>query len=332
MRRRAKPGRRRKSALDGGSALIRIPPETDVPLTPRVRRLIDTAAFARLRGISQLGLVGLVYPAAHHTRFEHSLGVYRTALLYLRRLGNDRDFRKCIPRRKAELLIVAALLHDVGHWPYCHAIEDMKLPGVPKHEALAELYLNESEVRTCLEEDWDLLPEDVLHLLIGERLDGSDRLLSEILSGPIDIDKMDYLDRDSLHAGVPYGRHFDRQRLMSSLCVNQTGDGLAITPKGRTAAELMVFARYIMFSEVYWHHAVRAATAMLQHAFYWLHGSADLTRVFRYGEQEMIAWFRRQAADGPAAAVVEGLFARIADCTNARSSSRPKGEAPPIAC
>ena len=76
-----------------------------------------------------------------------------------------------------------------------------------------------------------------------------------MLSGPIDIDKMDYLARDSLHAGVPYGRNFDQQRLIGSLCLNEAGDGLAITDKGKTAAEMMVFARYVMFSEVYWHHA-----------------------------------------------------------------------------
>jgi len=109
-----------------------------------------------------------------------------------------------------------------------------------------------------------------------------------MISGPIDIDKMDYLYRDSLHAGVPYGRHFDQQRLLGSLCLNQAGDGLAITDKGKTAAELMVFARYVMFSEVYWHHGVRAATAMLQRAFYLLHGALDLDALFRMTEHEMI--------------------------------------------
>ena len=114
-----------------------------------------------------------------------------------------------------------------------------------------------------------------------------------MLSGPIDIDKMDYLFRDSLHAGVPYGRHFDQQRLLGSLCLNQAGDGLAITDKGKTAAELMVFARYVMFSEVYWHHGVRAATAMLQRAFYLLHGALDLDALFRMTEHEMIDELQR---------------------------------------
>ena len=116
-----------------------------------------------------------------------------------------------------------------------------------------------------------------------------------MLSGPIDIDKMDYLYRDSLHAGVPYGRHFDQQRLLGSLCLNQAGDGLAITDKGKTAAELMVFARYVMFSEVYWHHGVRAATAMLQRAFYLLHGMLDLDALFRMTEHEMIDELQRAA-------------------------------------
>jgi HD superfamily phosphohydrolase len=129
-----------------------------------------------------------------------------------------------------------------------------------------------------------------------------------MLSGPIDIDKMDYLFRDSLHAGVPYGRHFDQERLLGSLCLNRAGDGLALTDKGRTAAELMVFARYVMFSEVYWHHGVRAATAMLQRAFYLLHGALDLDGLFRMSERGMIAEMERVAGTGPAWELLEGLF------------------------
>jgi uncharacterized protein len=138
--------------------------------------------------------------------------------------------------------------------------------------------------------------------------DAVSRILSSMLSGPIDIDKMDYLFRDSLHAGVPYGRHFDQQRLLGSLCLNRAGDGLAISDKGRTAAELMVFARYVMFSEVYWHHGVRAATAMLQRAFYLLHGSLDLDGLFRLAEHEFIVELERHAAGAPAGELLRGLF------------------------
>jgi HD superfamily phosphohydrolase len=116
------------------------------------------------------------------------------------------------------------------------------------------------------------------------------KFLSDILSGPIDIDKMDYLYRDSLHAGVPYGRNLDYERLIGSLCVNENGDGLAITEKGKTAAELMIFARYVMFSEVYWHHAVRAASAMFQRLFCWLldNGKIELNNLYNLTESEFI--------------------------------------------
>ena len=308
--------------LDARRGLVRIPPETDVPLTDRVRQLIDTAEFRRLARISQLGLVALVYPAAIHTRFEHSLGVYRLALLCLRQLANDERFRRAIRPEDAEVAIVAALVHDLGHWPFCHPIEDIRLPSVPSHELFANSFLLEGELADVLRHDWGINPRDVVALLSEKPRDKTSRILASMLSGPIDIDKMDYLFRDSLHAGVPYGRHFDQQRLLGSLCLNQAGDGLAITDKGKTAAELMVFARYVMFSEVYWHHGVRAATAMLQRAFYLLHAGLDLDSLFRMTEGPMLAELERVAGDGPARELLEGLFGptrrlykRLAQCS-----------------
>ena len=99
------------SALRTSQAVIRIPPELDVPVTQRVKNLIDTPAFRRLTQISQLGLVGLVYPAANHTRFEHSLGVYRIALLFLDRLANNEQFAEVVETLDAERFLVASLLH-----------------------------------------------------------------------------------------------------------------------------------------------------------------------------------------------------------------------------
>jgi HD superfamily phosphohydrolase len=205
-------------------------------------------------------------------------------------------------------LIAAALLHDVGHWPFCHPLEDIRLGSVPDHEQLASSFLLEGGVGDVLRSEWGIDPGDLVALLNGKPRDGVSQLLASVLSGPIDIDKMDYLFRDSLHAGVPYGRHFDQQRLTGSFCLNQAGNGLAITDKGKTAAELMVFARYVMFSEVYWHHGVRSATAMLQRAFFILHDALDLDAVFRMTEAEMIGAFREAAGDGPAAGLLEGLF------------------------
>ena len=296
------------AALDARRSLIRIPPEIDVPLTRRVRQVIDTADFRRLARISQLGLVSLVYPAAHHTRFEHSLGVFRLGLLYLKRLAHDERFQAAVSPENAEVFLAAALLHDLGHWPFCHPIEDIQLPGVPSHELFANSFLLEGEIADVLRHDWNVPPREVVALLSEKPRDAASRILASMLSGPIDIDKMDYLFRDSLHAGVPYGRHFDQQRLIGSLCVNQAGDGLAITDKGKTAAELMVFARYVMFSEVYWHHGVRSATAMLQRAFFLLYRQLDLDRLFRTTEQEMIAELRQAAAAGPAGELLDGLF------------------------
>ncbi|HEV3138117.1 MAG TPA: HD domain-containing protein [Pirellulales bacterium] len=296
------------AGLDGRQSVVRIPAEVDVPLTDRVRAIIDTGEFRRLAKISQLGLVSLVYPAAIHTRFEHSLGVYRLALLFLRQLSYDSRFEALISPADAELFLVAALLHDVGHWPFCHPIEDMHLPSVPQHELFANSFLLEGEIADALRDDWAIQPRELVALLSGKPRDARTRLLASLLSGPIDIDKMDYLARDSLHAGVPYGRNFDQGRLVGSLCLNAQGDGLAITEKGKTAAEMMVFARYVMFSEVYWHHGVRAATAMLQRAFYLLHGMLDLDGLFRMTEGPMIAALAQAAGPGPAGDLIEGLF------------------------
>ena len=295
-------------ALDSRRQLVRIPHETDVPLTDRVRQLIDCPEFRRLARISQLGLVALVYPAATHTRLEHSLGVYRNALLYLKQLAADERFAATIQPSDGETFIVAALLHDLGHWPFCHAIEDMALPGVPTHELFANSFLLESEIADTLRDDWNIQPRDVTALLSEKPRDTRHMILRSMLSGPIDIDKMDYLVRDSLHAGVPYGRNFDQQRLIGSLCLNEAGNGLAISHKGRTAAEMMVFSRYVMFSEVYWHHAVRSATAMLQRAFYLLHGQLDFDQLCRLTEAPFIEQLLQTAGACPAGDLLAGLF------------------------
>ena len=133
-------------ALERPHSLVRIPDQTDVPLTPRIARLVDSVAMRRLSSIKQLGFVSLVYPGANHTRFEHSLGVYRMALLFLRQLAADDRFQQSVDANLAERFIVAALLHDIGHWPYCHVIEDIGLQNVPKHETLAAKYISQTEI------------------------------------------------------------------------------------------------------------------------------------------------------------------------------------------
>lgn len=307
------------AALHGNGGLIRIPNQIDVPVTRRVLRIIDSSPFQRLKKISQLGLVSFVYPAANHSRFEHSLGVYRNSLLFLRQLGNHPRFCQLVSPADAQLLIVAALLHDVGHWPFCHPIEDLELEGIPSHEQIAERILLGPELADCLRTDWQLDPQGVLNLITRQCQTTTEKILASILSGPIDIDKMDYLYRDSLHSGVPYGQNFDSHRLIRSLTLNRDQNGLAITHKGKTAAELMVFARYVMFSEVYWHPAVRSATAMFQRAFYlWYQAQLESSRgadreglvreVFQQTEGDFIAQFKQDSLATPWEGLVNGLF------------------------
>ena len=296
------------AALESGGEGVRLPPGDTAPLTPRVRALLDTADMRRLARVSQLGLVGLVYPGAVHSRLEHSLGVYRLAIEFLRRLKDDSRFTTAVGPDDASAFIAAALVHDIGHWPFCHPIEDMGLAEIPRHESLVEGILTSGPVADVLDSSWGIPPQRIASLITGTAADPAGRILHSLLSGPIDVDKMDYLARDSLHAGVPYGRNFDQPRLLASLCLDERGEALAITDKGRTAAELMVFARYVMFSEVYWHHAVRSATAMLQRAVWLVRAAVDPAVVVRTDDPGFTAWLAAVAEGTPAAPLVAGLF------------------------
>ena len=299
-------------SLEVSDGLLRIPRQIDVPVTPRVTRIIDTPVFQRLKRISQLGLVSFVYPAANHSRFEHSLGVYRNCLLFIKQLAWQPRFQELVSTEQVEAMILASLLHDVGHWPFCHPIEDMGLEGLPRHESLAKQWLEDDELQSLISKDWNADPELVIRIITKKSESKSERLLASILSGPIDIDKLDYLYRDSLHAGVPYGLYLDSARLIRNLCLNKEGDALAINSKGRTATELMVFARYVMFSEVYWHHAVRSATAMLQRAFFRSKDAGpdvDWEAEFLFGENDFVTrWRHRSEGQDSVASLLDGLF------------------------
>ncbi|QDU57168.1 HD domain-containing protein [Aeoliella mucimassa] len=290
------------------SGLMRMPPCDDIPLTPRVRRLIDTPAFQRLKQVSQLGLVRMVYPGAGHSRFEHSLGTYRTALQFLERLSGDDRFTAAVSSRQAELFLLAALLHDVGHWPYCHPLEDIAAEGVVVHEQLARQAITTGPLAEALADDWQVDPAEVADLIAGSTTSTGDEIVASMLSGPIDVDKIDYLARDSRHCGVPYGQNFDQSRLVASLCLNEAGNRIAVTDKGKTAAELMVFARYVMFSEVYWHHAVRSSTAMLQRAVFDVTDRLDWAYLFASSDAQFAEHLRQHTTNIPASALVESLF------------------------
>lgn len=291
--------------------LLRIPPEVDVLVTPRVLQVLDTTSMQRLRQISQLGLVSHVYPGAVHSRFEHSLGVYRLAYMAIRHmLGSDARLASSLTTEDLKVFMLAALLHDIGHWPYCHAIEDLRLDEFPRHEELARSLICSSPLSDVIADQWHVDPQRVADLIASTCTGNAlPSVLRSLLSGPVDIDKMDYLQRDSLHAGVPYGRNFDVNRLLSSLCVGQDGRSLAITEKGKTAAEMMVFARYVMFSEVYWHHTVRSATAMLQRTVFYLRHTLPYQQLVSLTESEFSKGLVENAAAHAAAGdLAEGLF------------------------
>ena len=221
-------------------------------------RLLDTAVVQRLRYVRQLGLAHLVYPGATHSRFEHALGAHHLALRALRNLRESGQIGADAGDDPA-VVAAAALLHDVGHYPFSHALEEI---GVPNHEAVARPLVTTGEVAQVLREGIaDDAPERVHALICGV----SESPLGGLISGSIDLDKIDYLKRDALMCGVPYGE-IDEDRLIHAMVlVNDPSTGrlrVGIRDKGLAALESLLFAKYQMYRNVYWHHACRAATAM----------------------------------------------------------------------
>jgi HD superfamily phosphohydrolase len=214
--------------------------------------------FQRLRYVRQLGLAYLVYPGATHTRFEHALGAYHLARLTLSLLDERGELRG-VSLEERLIAQVAALLHDVGHYPFSHALEEI---GALHHEEVATPLVLEGVVGDLLRASLgDGTPERVLALVRG----ASDSPLQGLVSGSLDLDKIEYLKRDALMCGVPYGE-IDVDRLLNSLVLvdePQTGRRVVgVLEKGLSALESLLFAKYQMYRNVYWHHAVRSGTAM----------------------------------------------------------------------
>jgi HD superfamily phosphohydrolase len=254
-----------------GSTVLRDAIWGDIELGPRELALIDTPAFQRLRRVKQLGTTDLVFPGARHTRFEHSIGVFHLSGLVLERLRTvgapnptDADVRS---------FRAAALAHDVGHYPFSHAIEELEMDQVRGHTEIARDLLTTGELADVLRKDWDTDPALVAAFVAGPE-DGAAEpteaqvLLRSLLDSSLDVDKLDYLVRDARAANVPYGI-VDVQRLVASLTVWDDADGrpvLAVESKGVSALQSLVFAKHLMFATVYWHHACRSAVVMLLRA------------------------------------------------------------------
>src|SRR6056297_3265341 len=208
--------------------------------------LLETPPVQRLRQVKQLGTVTMVYPSANHTRFEHSLGVYHLADRALSHLG--------IEGQQAERVRAAALLHDVGHSPYSHNIEAIVHRKTGKYHDDVDELLDRGEVARVLSAH-DLSPSKVSGLVGGE---GE---LGQLVSGELDVDRMDYLVRDAHHTGVPYGT-IDHGRLVREL---RFVDGNLVLDEGNVqSAESLLLARALMNPTVYEHHVSRIAKVMLR--------------------------------------------------------------------
>ncbi|HYW30639.1 MAG TPA: HD domain-containing protein [Gemmatimonas sp.] len=238
--------------------ILRDPLWNNVRLDPLALALLDTPVVQRLRYVRQLGLAFLVYPGATHSRFEHAVGAYHLAGVALRLLDEGGALAG-VDLYEQHTVRAAALLHDVGHYPFSHALEEI---GVTHHEELARPLLLQGVIADCLAERLGpRAPADVFALITGT----SSSPLQGLISGSIDLDKIEYLKRDAAMCGVPYGE-IDVDRLLNSLVIvphpTTARPTIGVQEKGLSALESLLFAKYQMYRNVYWHHAVRSATAM----------------------------------------------------------------------
>ncbi len=238
--------------------IIRDPLWNNIRVEPLALRLVDTRAFQRLRYVRQLGLAYLVYPGASHSRFEHALGAYHLARRTLS-LFAERELAAHLDPETCRVVQCAALLHDIGHYPFSHALEEI---GALHHEEVARPLVMQGEVADVLRDELgDDAPARIMALIRGK----SDGPLQGLISGSLDLDKIEYLKRDAFMCGVNYG-DIDVDRLLNSLTIVDDPERgrpmIGISEKGLSALESLLFAKYQMYRNVYWHHAVRSATAM----------------------------------------------------------------------
>ncbi len=238
--------------------ILRDPVWNNIRVDELTLSLVDTEVFQRLRYVRQLGWTYLVYPGATHTRFEHALGTHHLSRRTLALLGEAEDSTS-IGEIDQAIVRSAALLHDVGHYPFSHALEEI---GALHHEDVARPLITEGSVAAILSSQLgENAPAKIFDLIRGR----SDSPLQGLISGSLDLDKIEYLKRDAFMCGVPYGE-IDVDRLTNSFVIvddPETGRrSLGVREKALSALESLLFAKYQMYRNVYWHHAVRSATAM----------------------------------------------------------------------
>ena len=266
-------------------------PHCQVPLTTRVRAVINHPAFQRVSQTTQLGFVSMVYPGARHTRYEHVLGAFWHCCQYLRALWYDQTnaFFQCVMRKKdLDLALLAALLHDVSQYPMAHDLTEVD--DRFRHEAflcqaLEMQYVESVSLADVLRNLWQVEIEEVLNVLnANEQSDVRYRVLHSVLDGALDCDKLDYVRRDSLHLGVSFGSVIDHERLFRNLTTvrgeptdlerrvyeqsrtHEHHPGVAeigVAEKALAVAKSLLASREDMFRQVYWQHTTRSLKAML---------------------------------------------------------------------
>jgi HD superfamily phosphohydrolase len=248
------------------SRTIRDPLWQNISLDRTAAALVDAPEFQRLRRVKQLGFAHLVYPGAVHSRFLHALGVYHLTCRAIATLRRKGDLEKLDDGETAALpkVKLAALLHDVGHYAFSHAMEELEPEAIPgHHEEVADIFLGSEGIKAALSQLDPSTPHRVGEMIRGR----SSHPLQGLVSGSLDLDKIDYLRRDSFFCGVPYGA-VDVDRLVDSLTLareeSSSGLEVAVTEKGISALESLLFAKYQMFRNVYWHHGVRSATVIFR--------------------------------------------------------------------
>ncbi|MDR0709074.1 MAG: HD domain-containing protein, partial [Spirochaetaceae bacterium] len=240
-------------------------------LTPALAELTRSASFARLNRIFQLGPAYIVYPGATHTRLSHSIGVYHLARRLLLNLA-ERGADAWLSARGVRSFLCAALLHDLGHFPYTHSLKELPLRS---HESLtAELILGEpvKSLVGAAGADPYLAAAIVDTESAGRETEGRPKTFGSgelgfyqrLLSGCMDPDKLDYLNRDARYCGVPYGAQ-DVDFILSRLYPDRER-GVTVDSRGIAGVESVLFSKYLMYKTVYWHRLVRSATAMIKKA------------------------------------------------------------------
>jgi len=240
-------------------------------MTEELAQLTKSASFLRLNRIMQLGPVYLVYPGATHTRASHSIGVYHIGRRLLQNLA-ERGASSWLTQEGVKSFLAACLLHDLGHFPYTHSLKELSLAT---HEALTgEIILKEpmkslvgaagaDPALTAAIIDKDMTPSSDERLK-GEPLTGELLFYRKLLSGALDPDKLDYLNRDARYCGVPYGAQ-DVDFILSRI-YPEKNRGADIDSRLIPNVESLLFSKYMMYRTVYWHKQVRAATAMVKKA------------------------------------------------------------------